>query len=181
MRITNKIIILILFLFIGCPAYAGFQAGLSTNYLKVSDDYKHNTNFNNPNFNLGYNYSIQPLLITATTNRLFNQTSEQPVSKNGLTFTSKTKIIADTIMIGYPIKRTILGLLASNVGVKKSLYRDNRFIGKTEQHAILGGIYLAYNYDKDLNLYTAFIAPNKRLDLDYGVSVGVNYNFNLLK
>lgn len=180
-RMKNKIILIFLLL-TSCPAYAGLQAGFSTNYLKINDNYSRNYRFAPPIFNLGYSYNIQALVISATTNRLFNQSVEQQVvsKTNGLAFTSRTKIIADSLIIGYPVKRIIPAIVISNVGVKKSLYRDNKFLGKTEQHAILGGICLTYIYDKDLSLFTTLIAPNKRFNLDYGVSMGINYNFNIL-
>lgn len=169
----NKLIfILILFT---SPAYAGFQVGVSTNYLNINDDYEHNNSFSKPSLNYGYNYIHKPFIITATTNRLFNQVNKQKIRKNGLTFESKTKITVDTLSVGYQINRFIPFVFLTNAGVEKSLYRD-RLLGKTDQYSILGGLGSTFIYNKDFNFNASLIAPNKEQGLEYGVNFSINYN-----
>ena len=114
--------------------------------------------------------------MTATTNRLLNQSSEKTVTKDGLSFENKTRITADTLMLGYSIKRFTPAVFFTNAGVSKKLYRDNELLGKTEQNAILAGFSITYSYDRDLNFSTAIIAPNQELGLEYGLNFGINYN-----
>lgn len=174
LKILKNKLIFIFILFTVCPAFAGFQIGASTNYLNINDDYEHNNSFSKPSLNYGYNYTYKPFVLAVTTNRLFNQANEQEVSKNGLTFTNKTKITADTLMIGYANRLSPFVFL-TNAGVDKSLYRDNKFLGKTEQHSLLYGIGLNYSYDKAITFSTAIIAPNKEQGLEYGLNFSINY------
>jgi hypothetical protein len=169
----NKLIFIFI-LFTGCPAYAGFQVGISTNYLNINDDYQHTNSFSKPSISYGYNYIYKPFVITATTNRLLNQASEQQVSKNGLTFTNKTKITADTFMIGYANRLSPFVFL-TNAGVEKILYNNERFVGKTKKHSLLFGGGINYSYDKNLIFSTAIIAPNKEQDLEYGLNFSIIY------
>ena len=174
MKIKSKLIFIFI-LFTGCPAYAGFQAGISTNYLNINDaSYKRSNSFSKPSINYGFNYIYKPFVLVATTNRLLNQASEQQVSKNGLTFTNKTKITADTLMIGYANRLSPFVFL-TNAGVEKSLYRDNKLLGKTEQSLILYGFGLNYSYDKAITFSTAIIAPNKEQGLEYGLNFSIIY------
>lgn len=172
----NKFIF-ILILFTGCPAFAGFQVGVSTNYLNINinDDYEHNNSFSKPSINYGYNYIAKPLVFTLTTNRLVNQANSEVVRKNGLTFESRTKITVDTLSAGYQINRFIPFVHFTNARVEKSLYY-NKLLGKSDQYSLLYGIGSTYIYNKDFNFNASFIAPNKEQGLEYGVNFSINYN-----
>lgn len=173
MKIRNKLFF-ILFLFT-TPAFAGFQVGVSTNYLNINDDYEHNNSFGKPSLNYGYNYTDKPLVFTLTTNRLVNQANSEVVRKNGLTFESKTKITVDTLSVGYQINRFIPYFLLTNARVEKSLYY-NKLLGKSDQYSLLYGIGSTYIYNKDFNFNASLIAPNKEQGLEYGVNFSINYN-----
>ncbi len=166
---------LILF-FLMSPAYAGVQLGISTNYLVIKDKYSYPTTLSKPVFNIGYSYNIKPLLISLSTNRIFNQIDSKQVTKDNLIFDLKSKVIADTLIIGYPIKRFIPSIFFTNAEVRKSLYYNDRFLGKTKQNSILYGLNFNYYYNKNFNFYTSIIAPNREQKLQYGINFGINYN-----
>ena len=73
MRILQSLLINVL-IFSSLPAFAGFQVGLSTNYLKINDGYERNSSLSSPTINIGYNYVYGDFVLTANTNRLFNKT-----------------------------------------------------------------------------------------------------------
>lgn len=173
MKIKNRLIFI--FILFTSPAYAGFQAGISTNYLNINDDYKHSNSFSKPSLSYGYNYSYKPLVLTLTTNRLVNQNNNEVVRKNGLAYESKTKITADTLTLGYQLNRFIPYVLLTNARVEKSLYY-NKLLGKSDQYSLLYGIGSTYIYNKDFNFNASLIAPNKEQGLEYGVNFSINYN-----
>jgi len=170
----NKLSIIFV-VFFATPAYAGLQVAISTNYLNIDDSYKRTNSIGKPTLSYGYNYIYKPVVISATTNRLFNQASDQEVSKNGLSFLTKTRITADTLLIGYA-SRVSPFVFITNAGVDKSLYRDNKLLGRTKQYALLYGGGINYVYDKSFTFSTAIIAPNKELDLKYGLNFSIIYN-----
>jgi hypothetical protein len=167
---------IITFLILTTNAQAGAFVGLASNYLHINEEYKYKNTVSKPAFNIGYNYIYKNFVLTATTNRLLNQSTEKTVTKDGLSFENKTRITADTLMLGYSIKRFTPAVFFTNAGVSKKLYRDNELLGKTEQNAILAGFSITYSYDRDLNFSTAIIAPNQELGLEYGFNFGINYN-----
>jgi hypothetical protein len=165
-----------MFFFLSLPAYAGFQVGISTNYLNINDaSYERSNSFSKPSLSYGYNYISKPLVFTLTTNRLVNQTNSETVRKNGLAFESKTKITADTLSVGYMLNRFIPYVLLTNARVEKSLYRD-KLLGKSDQYSLLYGIGSTYIYNKDFNFNASLIAPNKEQGLECGVNFSINYN-----
>lgn len=170
----NKLFFIFI-LFTGCPAYAGFQVGASTNYLNINDDYEHSNSFSKPSLNYGYNYSFKPLVFTLTTNRLVNQANSEVVRKNGLAYESRTKITVDTLSVGYQINRFIPYVFLTNARVEKSLYY-NKLLGKSDQYSLLCGIGSTYIYNEDFNFNASLIAPNKEQGLEYGVNFSINYN-----
>ena len=173
-NLLNKFSIIFL-VFITTPAYAGLQVAVSANYLNINDAYTRTNSLGKPAISYGYNYIYKPLVISATTNRLFNQASEQQVSKKGVSFLTKTRITADTLLVGYAGRISPFGFI-TNAGVDKSLYRDNKLLGRTKQYALLYGGGINYVYDKSFTFSAAVIAPNKELDLKYGLNFGVIYN-----
>ncbi len=185
--------IVIPLLFLDCHIlYAGDlkgNVGTSANYLNINDDnYEYVSNsdqFKLSSISVGLSYKIDqkhPILISATTNRLFNQpTSRQVVNKKtGRSFENRTKTTADTLILGYQLNRFIPAVFISNVGVDKRLYRDNEQIDKTKQHTLLYGFQLTCFYDKALAFSAAFLAPNQELGLETGVVLTASYHFNLL-
>ena len=174
MKIESKFIFIFI-LFTGCPAFAGFQVGASTNYLKINDDYEHSNSFSKPSINYGYNYISKPLVFTLTTNRLVNQANNEVIRKNGVAYESRTKITVDTLSVGYQINRFIPYAFLTNARVEKSLYY-NKLLGKTDQYSILYGLGSTFIYNKDFNFNASLIAPNKEQGLEYGVNFSINYN-----
>lgn len=142
----------------------------------MNEQFEYANKLSMPSFNVGYNYAAKPFLVTVMTNRLLNQSSEKIVRKDGLSFGNKTRIIADTLMIGYPINRLIPNVFVSNVEVNKKLYRD-KLVGRTNKHSIIYGFGFNYLFNKNISYNASFIAPNNEQGLEYGLSFGINYNF----
>ena len=84
-------------------------------------------------------------------------------------------ITADTLLIGYA-SRISPFVFITNAGVDKSLYRDNKLLGRTRQYALLYGGGINYSYNKEFTFSTAIIAPNKELGLKYGLNFSIIYN-----
>jgi hypothetical protein len=175
-----KKLIIILSL-ISFPANA-FNAtvGLSSNYLKLSDpNFEVKNEVSAPNPNVGVNHMFKnKLFVSLTTNRLFNQSSDSTVNskKSGTRFDLETKTDVDSLVVGYPINRFIVGGFIANAGVQKKLYFQDNLVAKSEKHSIIYGLNLIYCYDKNISFNSSLIAPNKEQGLDYGISIGITYN-----
>lgn len=165
---------LLILLLLTSPAHA-FQFGLSTNYLKINDGYERDSGLSHPTINIGHSFLVKDLVLTTTTNRLFNKTRSETISRKGVVYESKVKIIADSLILGYKMNRFIPSIIFTNTGVEKSLYRGVK-LGTTRQHSFTYGVGATYLYDKRLNFNTFFIAPNEELDLDWGLTFGINYS-----
>jgi hypothetical protein len=59
--------------------------------------------------------------------------------------------------------------------VNKSLYYNERFLGRTQKSSLLYGGGINYSYDKSLTFSTTIIAPNKEQGLEYGLNFSIIY------
>ena len=180
-----KKLILILSL-ISFPANA-FKAsvGLSTNYLHLSDEnFEVKNEVSPPTVMFGVNHMFQnKLFVSLTTNRLLNQSSDSTVKskKSGTRFDLETKTKVDSLFVGYPIKRFIVGGFIANAGVEKKLSFQDNLVAKSEKHSIIYGLNLIYAYDKNISFNSSLIARNEEQGLDCGItfcgiSIGIAYN-----
>jgi len=129
--------------------------------------------------NVGITKSFDKLNITIQTNRLINLPLTRSVvdKRTGVTLQNKSKIINDTLLIGYRFGRFIPSLLASNAKLNKSLYYKGNFQAKQTNHAILYGVNLGYLLSRNTNVSLIYIAPNKELNLESAFGFGFNYLF----
>ena len=185
----NLLKITFLFLLLSAPAFANptLSIGTTLSLLKINDpDFQYTSNrdqlqLSSVSFALSERINKSPFIASISTNRLINRSVDREVvsKKNGVFFTNKTKIKADTLTIGYQMGRYIPNFGLTNVGVEKSLYYAGKFLMKKQQTALIPSIGLTFIANKDISINSTIIAPNKELNLDAGVVFGVNYNFQL--
>ena len=182
----RKIALLLLLFSICSPILANdltLSVGTSVNYLNINDkNYQYTDNeLKLSGVNLGASYNFKPIIISVFTNRLLlQQNSRQVISKKtGNSFENRTRTKAETLMVGYQVKRFIPAVFIANTNVDKALYKNDTLLRKTKQSALLCGANITYIYDKNFTFSTSIIAPNEELGLDSGLVFGVNYNFSL--
>lgn len=129
--------------------------------------------------NTGITKSFDNLNVTMQTNRLINfpLTSTVVNKKTGITLQNKSKIITDTLLVGYRFGRFVPSILVSNTKLDKSLYYKGNFQGKQTNHAILYGLNFGYLLSRNTNASLIYIAPNKELNLESAIGLGFNYLF----
>jgi hypothetical protein len=183
-----KLITTLLLLLIASSAFATtLSIGTTLSFLKINDlDFKYITSRDQlqlSSVSIGLNQRIAktPFVVGISTNRLINREVSREVKskKNGAVFTNKTKIEADSVIIGYQLGRYIPNIGVANVGVDKSIYYAGKLAGEKQQHTILGMFGLTYLASKDISITSTIILPNKELNLESGVVFGINYNFGL--
>jgi len=129
--------------------------------------------------NTGITKSFDNLNFTIQTNRLINLPLTRSIidKRTGVTLQNKSKIISDTLIIGYRFGRFVPALLVSNTKLDKSLYYKGNFQGKQTNHAILYGLNFGYLLSRNTNASLIYIAPNKELNLESAIGLGFNYLF----
>ena len=182
-----KIIFALIF-FISCNKIAlaknvNFSIGLSSIYTNVDDpNYsfvdKYET-IERINFNVGLTTIFDKINITAQTNRLVNSFSKRTIidRKTQNILQSKTKITADTLLIGYRFNRIIPAITLSNIKSEKLLYYKNILRAQRNNYVILYGLNLSYFFTKNINSSIFYIMPNKELHLKDSFGFGINYIF----
>ena len=161
--------------------------GTSVSFLNINDpQFEYTSNQDQlqlSNLSLGFSQRIAktPFIASISTNRLINREVSREVKNknNGAIFTNKTKTEADSLTVGYQLGRYIPNIGIANVGVDKSIYYAGKLAGEKQQHAILGIFGLTYIASKDISISSTFTMPNKELNLESGVVLGINYNFGL--
>ena len=184
----NIIKLTLTLLFLSSPAFATtLSVGTTLSFLNINDpDFEYITNRDQlqlSSVSLGLNQRIAktPFIVSISTNRLLNREISREVrsKKNGAIFTNKTKTEADSLTVGYQLGRYIPNIGIANVGVDKSIYYAGKLAGEKQQHAILGIFGLTYIASKDISISSTITLPNKELNLESGVVLGINYNFGL--
>jgi len=129
--------------------------------------------------NTGITKSFDNLNFTIQTNRLINLPLTRSIidKRTGVTLQNKSKIISDTLIIGYRFGRFVPALLVSNTKLDKSLYYKGNFQGKQTNHAILYGLNFGYLLSRNTNASLIYITPNKELNLESAIGLGFNYLF----
>lgn len=127
----------------------------------------------------GITKTFDKVNITIQTNRFINFPITRMVidKKTGINLQNKSKIINDTILIGYRFNRIVPSLLISNTKLEKSLYYKGNFQGKQTNHTILYGVNLLYLLSRNTNTSLFYIAPNKEINLESAIGLGINYLF----
>lgn len=128
--------------------------------------------------NVGVFNSYKNLTFSIQTNRLLNYPVTRSVmSENGAVYQNKSKMINDTVLIGYRLDRFIPSMLISNTRLNKSLWYKGNYIAGQTNHALLYGVNLGYLVTKNVNANLFFIAPNKELFLTNATGISLNYLF----
>lgn len=184
--IKNVISLLISFLLLllnSNSAVANFYIGTSCFYAKINDK---NYNFvkefetNKLPINIGYSKSFKNnIVISAQTNRILNSSNERSVvdKRTGILLLNKSKLSADNLSIGYRINRIIPSFVISNLELDKKLYYKDNLVGSRINHSIVYGLNINYILTKNINTSIVYISPNKELDLEGALGVGINYLF----
>ena len=156
---------------------AGVSVGVSNMYTKINDpSFDYVNEFEQigkiTSVNVGYTKRICNYTITASTNRLLNKSLRRQVVINNYIMTSKTKIVYDSLQLGYMIKRFSPSIFLANTKVTRSITGY-----KAVNHAFVGGVSLGYFLTKKINISAIYLLPNQELYLKSGFGVGVNYLF----
>lgn len=127
----------------------------------------------------GITKTFDKVNITIQTNRFINFPITRTVidKRTGINLQNKSKITNDTIFIGYRFNRVVPSLLVSNTKLEKSLYYKGNFQGKQTNHTILYGVNLSYLLSRNTNASLFYIAPNKEINLESAIGLGINYLF----
>lgn len=162
-----------------------YSIGTTLSFLKINDpNFKYTNNQDQlqiNNISVGLNYKIpdSSFIINAYTNRIiFNKAHTRTVRNktNGNLSQVKTKVEADTFMLGYDFgKKIIPSFMVGNVTVQKGLYSHNTLTGEKTQHSFYYGLNLSYFIKQDFYLTSSFIAPIEELGLESGVIIGLYY------
>lgn len=161
--------------------------GTSMLFTKVSDrnyDYiQEEEQLRSPEFtnvNVGYTLVFNDkYVMDYTTNRPYSKDVERSVihKASNKVMLNKTRITYDSFSLGRQIKRTTILAFIANTKVEKKIYSNNNLLGTQINHVWLYGLSANYFIAKNVSLNLAVIAPNEKIDLDYGLSWGVSYNF----
>lgn len=187
----RRLLILILIFFPLSAKALDLTISNSAYYLNFNDpNYQFKDNFDlikqsknyTKGINTGLTFKPSKMILTITTNRLGNNVSKRNVidRSNGLTFINEITTETDSLLIGYQYGRLIPSLFIANAKISKRLFNDTTLIGSDIEHAILGGVNLAYILTNKVSANLILIAPNKALHLQYGIGLGINYNYNLI-
>lgn len=185
---TNKLIAVIILMLITPSVFAStLSVGTALSFLDITDnDFEYTSNqdqlqLTSINFGINQNISDSPFIATISTNRFINRkiTREVRNKKSGKIFTNKTKILADSLSIGYKIGQYIPNIGITNVDVNKSIYYAGELVGAKQQHAILSMFGLTYILNRNMITNITILAPNKELGVKSGIVFGFNYNFEL--
>ena len=178
----NKVIfIIIIALLSNCHiAYAGFNIGTSVLYVDIKDPkYPYIDNYEPrlQGINVGYNHNIEGLDISISTNRLLNKASKRNVDCSGQVCTSVSKITYDSLQIGYMINRFIPAIFIANANLDKSLYYNDKIVGRASNNFIAYGFSTTYILNKNITTSLNIIMPNQEIHLKKGLSLSINYHF----
>ena len=180
----QKIILFSFVFFSFClELYAAPKLYLGTSIIKA--------NINDPNFkfinekelninslNVGVFDSYKNFTLSIQTNRLINYPiTRSVVSQNGTVYQNKSKMINDTVLIGYRLDRFIPSVLISNTRLNKSLWYKGNYIAGQTNHALLYGVNLGYLLTNNINANLFLIAPDKELNLKSAAGISLNYLF----
>lgn len=128
--------------------------------------------------NVGLFNSYNNFTLSIQTNRLINYPiTRSVVSQNGTVYQNKSKMINDTVLIGYRFDRFIPSVLISNTKLNKSLWLNGNFQTKKVNHTLLYGLNFSYLLSKNINANLFVIAPNKELNLKSATGISLNYLF----
>jgi len=181
-----RIILILFFILYSKILFAknvNFTIGLSSIYTNINDP---NFSFVNKyeslekiNFTTGITKNFDKIYIGLNTNRLGNSFYKRTViyNKTGQIFQNKSRITADTLLVGYRYKRIIPAVVFSNVKLEKLLYYNNVLQAKKNNNTILFGLNLSYIINKNINSFIFYIMPNKELYLKNSFGFGINYIF----
>jgi hypothetical protein len=161
-------------------AYAGFNVGTSVLYADIKDPkypYLDNYEPKLQGINVGYNHNIEGLDISISTNRLLNKASRRNVSCSGQVCTSVSKMTYDSLQIGYMINRFIPAIFIANTNLDKSLYYNDKIVGRARNSFIAYGFGTTYILNKNITTSMNIIMPNQEVHLKKGVSLSINYHF----
>jgi len=182
MRISGIIIYFLFFCF--CQElWAAPRLYLGTSIIKAD--------INDPNFkfvnekeldinslNVGVFNSYKNFTLSIQTNRLINYSvTRSVVSQNGTMYQNKSKMINDTVLIGYRFDRFIPSMLISNTKLNKSLWYKGNYIAGQTNNTLLYGVNFGYLLTKNINANLFLIAPNKELYLKSAAGISLNYLF----
>lgn len=181
-----KIIVTLLLLSTPALAKSSISIGTTMSFLKIDDpNFKYinnNDQLQLSSLNLGLHYQPNKtaFVYSVLTNRILNRgVNRQVRSKNNNNiYTNTTKVIADTIMLGYQIRQFIPSVFLSNVNVDKAILINNVYKHDIK-NSFIWGINTTYYLTKNINLTSSIVMPNKKFNINTGIIFGANYIFNL--
>lgn len=132
----------------------------------------------NPMLNVGLSDNYNRIFYGINTNRILNQSSTRAVIDNNKnTYHLKSKVIIDTVTIGYASKISPF-IFAGNLINKKELLLNNSRIKQDQESAIIWGGGLSKRIKQHtINLH--LIAPCQAVKSEYAVGLSYSYNFKL--
>jgi len=175
-----RIFFLTIFLLISTSAQArDFRFVVSATALRaeVNDPRYDVKNKISTGFNYGIAKNYKNILLSLTTNRLVNYPTRTTVVKNNLHLENKTRSVFDTVSLNYKFNKFSTGLFISNAKVKKSLWRNKKFLASEEKNVILYGLNETFFLSRNSSLSVLLTAPNRELYLKGAVILSLNYYF----
>ncbi len=167
--------VILLFTAINNKAHASFTVGLSISYVKNNDTVYNYVDKPVNNFNYGYYHHYGNFHLSLFTNRFVNWHEEKRVERNGVFFTNKTKINYEALQVGYRIKRFVPSVFIANAHIKKRLYYQGSYAGKTKNSLITYGFGSSYIITRNFLGSINVVMPNQ--EMKYGLSLSINYLF----
>jgi len=160
-----------------------FTIGLSNIYTNINDinysfvnEYEQVGNFSGAS--LGIYRSFNNFSFGLSTNRLTNVKSERRVvDKSVNNFILKSETTIDSLSLGRLIGRFNPSLFLARTEVEKELFYRNKKVGGDYDIATLYGFSGGYFITRNINAGIILIAPNERLNLEFGSGIFINYLF----
>lgn len=168
-----KISIILLQLLFIKEAFGGVFLSASEVYSKSRDDNLYLKPQVNLSASYGYFIKANNYTLTIQTNRLINKTNTQFTQNkaNGKSYELKTRLRADTLLIGYKFKRFNPAIVLTNARLERNI--TSRQVNNT----ILYGLNINYFIDKNYSISGTYIAPNKEFGLIGAGLLSINYFF----
>lgn len=163
----------IIFLILTQNAFAGAFLTAGAVYSKSTDDSFYMQEKTSINASYGYFFLASNYTFTISSNRLVNKTQNQFIQSKttGKAYELKTRLRADSLLIGYKFKRFNPAIVVSNARLERTL------TARKVNNALLYGLNVNYFIDKNYSISGTYIAPNKEFGLVGAGLLSINYFF----
>jgi hypothetical protein len=154
--------------------------GLSTSYFKENNkDFK--TEYKpEPTVTFTHLFDYKGKKLGYSTNRIdnwFSGRKKQDIKlSNGVKAINQQLITYDSFLVGRQFNRFIPMLYLANAKIDNKIIVNNN-VKRKINHVYLYGANLIYLINNEVSASVSYIAPSQEIELEGGISIGINYNF----